>query len=85
MGAGPDAQPPADADILLPVEDEGARRMPRVAGDQANCADRLCVVRERERGPGPLERGVSLPVSAVLVALACWATVIAIAPLARAF
>jgi hypothetical protein len=85
VGGRPDAQLLANGDILVPLKDGGAWRISRVVPDQAEYADWLCAIQERERGPGLLERGVSFWVSAGLVLLAFWPAVIVIALVARAF
>jgi hypothetical protein len=64
----PDVQLLANGDILVPVKDDGGGwRITRVTPDEAEYAEWLSVVQQRERGPGTFARAVDFWTAGALV------------------
>ena len=84
MAAKPEAQLLANGDILVPAKDgEDGWRMSRVTVDEAEYAEWLGVIQERDRKPGLLAKGVAFWASAAVVLVGFWVLIIVIALVAR--
>jgi hypothetical protein len=70
VGRKPDLQLLANGDILVPEKEANGWRMSRLDPDDATYAQWLRAVQDRDREPGPIERGVSFWLAGVLVLLA---------------
>lgn len=87
MAATPEVQLLANGDILVPVkaEGEGGWRISRVTLDDAEYAEWLGFVQQRDRRPGLLAKGIAFWASAALLVIGFWVFVIVIALLAHLF